>query len=243
MRVGREDRPIIELERPVESESGQFLDGIHLSVVAFPGLVWSGIRARAAIAGEGRAAGRAFDLLRVVAERLERSFAARDILDAAVLMHVADRAEAEQLWTLLDDLALWPEWRELAGRAEKRGLLTSPFEGPVDRERRTRAARRRRYANRARIVAKPRRAIVGYAQLRMLQGRAGLLDTAALGPLRRRVKPSTALRYGLPVFGVPLDRDTTARTLVLETGSSSLVAYTPIGAFALTAGDEVAVDD
>lgn len=242
MRVEGEDRPIIELERPVEADPEQFPDQIHLAAVAFPGYVWGGVPARASLAGEGRGASRAFDVLRVVAERLERPYAARDTVDAAVLTHVAGQEEAERLWALLDELGLWPEWRELAARVREAGLLAPPFDGPVDAERRTRAARLRRYRRRARIVASPRRALAGYAQLRMLQGQAGRLDEAIFRPVRQRVKASTALEYGLPLFGVPLEDEATTPSLVLEPRNSSLVAHTPLGAFALTAGDEVPVD-
>ena len=243
MRVQGEDRPILELERPVESDPGQLADLIHFSAIAFPGHVWGGVPARATLAEQGPGAGRAFDLLRVVAERLERPFAARDVVDAAILTQVAGQADAEHLWALLDELGLWPEWRELAGRVRKAGLLAPPFDGPADAERRTRAAQLRRYRRRAGILARPARAIAGYAQLRMLQRRAGLLDAAIFRPLRKRVKTSTALGYGLPLFGVPLESEAAASSLVLEARNSSLVARTPVGAFALTAGDEVAVED
>jgi hypothetical protein len=239
LRIRGEDRPIIELERPQEND----LDRVHLATVAFPGHVWGGISPRAVVEGEGRAAGHAFDLLRVVAERLERPFAARDVVDAAVLTHATGQEEAERLWALLDEFTLWPEWRELARRVDEVGLLEPPFDGPVDAERRTRAAKLRRYRSRARIAAEPRRAIAGYAQLRMLQGRTGLLDRTVFRPVRQHVESSTALRYGLPLFGVPLDDDVKAPALVLEARNSSLVAHTPVGAFALTAGEEVAVDD
>ena len=234
MRVDGNDLPILQLERPFE---GEYVvgDSIHLSAVALPGYVWGGISPRARLEGEGIAAGPAYDLLRLAAERLEREFAARDVVDAAVLLAGAAEEDREALRRLLDDLRLWPEWDELARRVARSGLLT---EGVPSGGRRRRAlARTRRGLRRASSLASPVRAAAAYAQLRMLQGKGAWIDRRLVGPARRRTSTTWAFAAGLPVFGARIDEGA-SDVVRLERRGRAMLGHTPIGVFALTASEE-----
>lgn len=177
----------------------------------------------------------ALDLAMIVAERVERPYALRDTIDAALLADSMASADRSLLERIVDELDLWPEWGELHRRVEESGLLSQNTLLRVSQGRVT-MTRRRRFARTARLALAPREAAVRYVQSRITTGRSnGVLDL-----VRTRwdalMSARIALERGLPLFGIHVG-DTRASNLTLDSDGSLLFATSPAGTFLLVAGD------
>ncbi|MFD5515493.1 hypothetical protein [Streptomyces sp. NPDC127066] len=168
----------------------------------------------------------------LVAERWERPFRSRDLLDLALLLQHLDETGVRQLRTDLTRTGLWPEWRE-ALRAMAR-LGWRPAAAPS----RTRAAAvRTRLLRAMRTVAlwsSPVRASAVIAQSG-IEGEGGRLAELASDLAHRGFGARRLLGAGLPLFGVPLDGEPADR-LRLDDVGRHLVARTPLGSFLLVSG-------
>ncbi|MGW1065167.1 hypothetical protein ACWD4F_11725 [Streptomyces aureus] len=168
----------------------------------------------------------------LVAERWERPFRTRDLLDLALLLQHLDDEGVRQLRTDLAKTGLWPEWREAmdaVARLGPRPAVTLPG---------TRAAAvRARLLRAARTTARwssPVRAPALIAQSG-IEGEGGRLTELASDLTHRAISARRLLGAGLPLFGVPLD-DEAADALRLDDVGRHLVARTPLGSFLLVSG-------
>ncbi|MFF4537088.1 nucleotidyltransferase family protein [Streptomyces aureus] len=168
----------------------------------------------------------------LVAERWERPFRSRDLLDLALLLQHLDEQGVRQLRTDLTGTGLWPEWREAmdaVARLGRRPAVTLPG---------TRAAaaraRLRRAARTAARWSSPVRAPALIAQSG-IEGEGGRLTELASDLTHRAIGARRLLGAGLPLFGVPLD-DEVADALRLDDVGRHLVARTPLGSFLLVSG-------
>jgi hypothetical protein len=168
----------------------------------------------------------------LVAERWERPFRSRDLLDLVLLLRGLDAAGAEQLRADLGRAGLWPEWREAVSRI--RGLGWRPAVTLPG----TRAAAVRERALRAlRAVRRESHPVRGLARLARtgIEAEDGRLADFASDLLERWPGPLRVLDLGLPLFGVPLDGPASA-DFGLERRGRHLLARTPLGPFLLVAG-------
>ncbi|WRZ88141.1 nucleotidyltransferase family protein [Streptomyces sp. NBC_01007] len=168
----------------------------------------------------------------LVAERWERPFRTRDLLDLALLLQHLDGTGVQQLRADLARTGLWPEWREALramARLGWRPAVTLPHT-------RT-AAVRARLLRAARATARwssPVRAPALVAQSG-IEGEAGRLADLASDLAHRGIGARRLLDAGLPLFGVPLEDEPTDR-LRLDDVGRHLVARTPLGSFLLVTG-------
>ena len=175
--------------------------------------------------------GVAKNIVALLAERWERAFRSRDVLDLAVLL--PGLPDDGSLPAMLDETGLWPEWVELARKVAELGWLP-PGAPPLDAGRR----RRELVARHARDLAgwsHPVRALGTLAQ-RTVDGDRGPGWDRFADVVHRRVGVRRLLAAGLPVFGVPLDADDRADRLVLVCRGGHLVARTPVGSLLLVGG-------
>ncbi|MEV6192020.1 nucleotidyltransferase family protein [Streptomyces sp. NPDC051920] len=168
----------------------------------------------------------------LVAERWERPFRSRDLLDLALLLQHLDDTGVRQLRTDLARTGLWPEWREALramARLGWRPSVTLPHT-------RTAAVRARllRAARTATRWSSPVRAPALIAQAG-IEGEGGRLSELASDLAHRGIGARRLLGAGLPLFGVPLDGKPAER-LSLDDVGRHLVARTPLGSFLLVSG-------
>ena len=168
----------------------------------------------------------------LVAERWERPFRSRDLLDLSLLLADLDPAALEQVRADLARIGLWPEWRE-AVRAIRHLGRPAPAVFPgtrsgAARERLLRGSRLlRRWANPVRVLA--------IAAQSGVEDRVGRLADAASDLVQRRVDGRRLLAAGVLLFGVPLEGPPVHEPRLDDVGHH-LVARTPIGSFLLVAG-------
>ncbi|WP_328744038.1 nucleotidyltransferase family protein [Streptomyces sp. NBC_00285] len=137
----------------------------------------------------------------LVAERWERRFRSRDLLDLVLLLGALDEPGLRQLRADLDKAGLWPEWREAMrgiGRLGWRPAVVLPH---------TRAAAVRvrllRSVRTALRWSNPVRAAAFVAQSG-IEGRGGRLAALASDVIHRRPGARRLLTAGVPLFGVPV---------------------------------------
>ncbi|MFE2298700.1 hypothetical protein ACFXAW_10915 [Streptomyces sp. NPDC059445] len=168
----------------------------------------------------------------LVAERWERPFRSRDLLDLALLLQHLDDTGIRQLRTDLTRTGLWPEWREAlraVARLGWRPAVTLPHtRGAAAR------ARLRRAAHATARWSSPVRAPALIAQSG-IEGDGGPLTYLASEFAHRAIGARRLLGAGLPLFGVPLEDEPTDR-LRLDDVGRHLVARTPLGSFLLVSG-------
>ncbi|MGP4009057.1 nucleotidyltransferase family protein [Streptomyces sp. 4N124] len=192
----------------------------------------------------------------LVAERWERHFRSRDLLDLVLLLRAMDEQGVRQLRADLDKAGLWPEWREAMrgiGRLGWRPAVVLPHtRAATVRVRLLRSARMAlRWSNPVRAAA--------FAAQSGIEGGGGRLAALASDLVHRRPGARRLLTWGVPLFGVPLDARVDAasnapaseRPDVLMGGSPDaepverlrlddvgrhLVARTPLGSFLLVSG-------
>ncbi|MET8097920.1 nucleotidyltransferase family protein [Streptomyces sp. NPDC005236] len=168
----------------------------------------------------------------LVAERWERPFRSRDLLDLALLLQHLDGTGVGQLRTDLSRTGLWPEWREAV-----RAMARLGWRPAVTLPRTRTAAARARLVRAARTTARwssPVRATALIAQSGV-EGEGGRLAELASDLAHRAIGARRLLGAGLPLFGVPLD-DEPADRLRLDDVGRHLVARTPLGSFLLVSG-------
>ncbi|MFF3415863.1 nucleotidyltransferase family protein [Streptomyces sp. NPDC002698] len=168
----------------------------------------------------------------LVAERWERPFRSRDLLDLALLLQHLDETGVRQLRTDLDRTGLWPEWRE-ARRAMAR-LGWRPAVAPPHTRASSVRTRLLRAMRTAALWSSPVRAPALIAQSG-IEGEGGRLAELASDLAHRGFGARRLLGAGLPLFGVPLD-DEPAGRLRLDDVGRHLVARTPLGSFLLVSG-------
>lgn len=241
LRVDDEPQVLVRLEREAEDPVLVLPELVELASVGLFGDLRGIPPRRALLPGSEPVV---VDLALVVVERLERPFGGRDLVDAGLLLErLGDQAPA--LWAALDDLDLWPEWRELEALAAAVGVLPADVRPPADRARRSVRARGRRLARGLRGLLPPARAAVSVAQRRTMSraSEGPWLDRGLRLLSERLADPERVLALGLPLFGFPLEngrdgRETTDE-LVLEPSRRLVLARTPVGRFALVSGDVV----
>ncbi|QMU77881.1 nucleotidyltransferase family protein [Streptacidiphilus sp. PB12-B1b] len=168
----------------------------------------------------------------LVAERWERPFRSRDLLDLMLLLGELDRQELAQVAADLARTGLLPQWREAMRRIARLGWsppATVPAPGAaVVRARLLRAAGAlRRWSSPVRLLAAAAQAGV--------EEQAGRLADTASDLLHRWAGPRRALAAGVPLFAVPLDGAPGPEWRLDDVGRQ-LVARTPIGSFLLVCG-------
>ncbi|MEV7075151.1 nucleotidyltransferase family protein [Streptomyces sp. NPDC093990] len=199
----------------------------------------------------------------LVAERWERPFRSRDLLDLVLLLRALDEQGGRQVRADLDKAGLWPEWREAMRRIDRLGwrpaIVLPHTRAAAVRVRLLRTARAvLRWSNPVRAVA--------FAAQSGIEGRGGRLSALASDLVHRRPGARRLLSAGVPLFGVPLDAgtDTAARGpagadpdgamaskgsmdeapdaaepvehMRLDDVGRHLVARTPLGSFLLVSG-------
>lgn len=173
----------------------------------------------------------AVSLVALVAERWEREFRSRDLLDLTLILDALDDAGIRAARTDLGRAGLWPQWRQAV--AAIRALGWQPPELPVPRF----AVAREQAARAARALIRrlhPVRAIAALALSGVEQEAGRLADIAA--DLTHRLGGRRVLRAGLPLFAVPLEDPVRTGALRLDDVRGHLVARTPVGSFLLVAG-------
>ncbi|MDI5962324.1 hypothetical protein [Streptantibioticus silvisoli] len=176
--------------------------------------------------------------LALVAERWEREFRSRDLLDLTLLLRELDAAGVAELRAGLALAGLWPEWCEAMDRVGRLGwrpaVVLPDARRAAARERVLRAGRAvRRWCSPVRLLAGLARA---GAEDDVSGWRTAFYD-AASDLLHLRVGTRRLLAAGVPLFAVPLDeRPDTTPGLDLVTVGRHLVARTPLGVFLIAAG-------
>jgi hypothetical protein len=168
----------------------------------------------------------------LVAERWERSFRSRDLLDLALLLQNLDEEGVRQVHDDLARTGLWPEWREamrgIVGLGWQPAVVLSHTRAAAGRARLLRAARAAlRWSNPVRGLA--------FAAQSGIEGEGGRFADVASDLVHRRVGTRRLLAAGVPLFGVPLDGER-AGHLRLDDAGRHLVARTPLGSFLLVSG-------
>jgi hypothetical protein len=172
-------------------------------------------------------------LVALVAERLERPFTSRDVLDLGVLSDALTDTVRDAVRGGLTTARLWPAYRELCEQVERSGLKTGPLlEDPT----RTRRQRRADLPRRLAALTHPVRA-AGYLATSTVDADRGRVADRLVRILHERVGGRRLLRAGVPLFGVPVDgRRTDGARMLLADRGHRLLAATPVGTFLLTAG-------
>ena len=180
------------------------------------------------------------NLLMLLFERFEQPYRARDLVDAALMLHALRGHTA--LWHEIDRLGLWPEFTELAGLLERAEL------GPVPAHPRPRAlslagSRARRGARRLTGLRRPADAAVRHLQQRLVFDHLSRPERLLWSAAERRLSTVRALRAGLLCFGLPVPgvRPEVAAATVRQRDGLTFVD-TPVARFLLTAGDDVDQD-
>lgn len=170
----------------------------------------------------------------LLAERWERRFTSRDLLDLALLTQRLTSPARQSLTESLEQSSLWPEWREAARALDALGWL--PRMELMDT---TSAPGRDAVARLRRALAgwgHPLRAASYLAQSTVDADRGKLADWLA-AQLHRRIGCERLLHAGVPLFGVPLDDGGhDIAEMALTSRGGHIVAQTPVGDFLLVTG-------
>jgi len=178
-----------------------------------------------------RPTGPARQVLALLEEGFERSWLARDLLDASLLLMEIGAHDVARLLDEVALLGLGVEWDSLARSLRALGLVDDEL-CPVDRAVRWRSAARRA-AYGASLASRP----AGVAALglqRWQARRAGPLGNAVERRALQRVRARAVLEAGLPLWGVRTGPPQAADDgLRLEQRADGLYAATPVGTFLL----------
>jgi hypothetical protein len=205
---------------------------IEVSTVALTGNVW---RPEQPSAPHARDAPTVKNVVAILAERAERAFTTRDLLDLALLLEDLDAGLGAVLDDGLERSGMWPEWHEALAGLAPLGLLPAGFD-PAASARRARSTRLRRLLRGAATLANPLTATVYWTQARLVDDAEHPVADRVSKLVGERVGGERLLRSGLPLFGVPLDPDRRAPDLRLELRGRHLVAISPVGSFLLVSG-------
>ena len=172
-------------------------------------------------------------IVALVAERLERPFTSRDVLDLGVLSAALTGTGRDVLRAALTTARLWPAYRELCRHLERTGLATGPL---LEDRCRTKRQHLTDLPRRVAALTHPVRA-AGYLATSTADADRGRLADRLVRVLHERVGGRRLLRAGVPLFGVPVDdRRSGGDRMLLADRGHRLLAATPIGTFLLTAG-------
>jgi len=182
----------------------------------------------------------------LVAERLERRFTSRDVLDLAVLAGAVGPAGTAMLRDGLDQARLWPQYRELRRLLARAGLLpgdtgdgpvggTGQGDGGLPTVRRPVPARAADRLRQARRWSHPLRA-AGYLAGTTVDADRGRLADLLVRGLHERIGARALLAAGVPLFGVPVDDRPHGTGLLLADRGARLLARTPVGTYLMVAG-------
>jgi hypothetical protein len=258
---GRNEETAVVVAMALAAEDPERFDdyAVEVSTVALTGNVW---RPEQRSVPHARDAPMVKNVVALLAERVERRFTSRDLLDLALLLDRIDRTDrieridrTEQIdqadrieqghRAVLDDglerAGMWPEWHEAVtqlaelDRRSGLGLLPAGFD-PAASAGRARAARLRRAARATATLAHPLKAVTYWTQARLVDEREHPVADRVSRLLGERVGGERLLRHGLPLFGVPLDPARRTPELRLERRGRHLVATSPVGSFLLVAG-------
>lgn len=173
----------------------------------------------------------AASMVALVAERWERPYTSRDLIDLAV---IAWRMP-ERGWTLvrdgLDAASLWPQWREFRNLLAGVGLSV-PAATPA-----CRGTAGRRLRDRGRGLASwahPVRA-AGMLAVRTVDADRGRAADALARALHKQLGARRLLAAGVTLYGVPFDDARPSTGLALADCGGHLLARTPVGTFLLVA--------
>jgi hypothetical protein len=174
----------------------------------------------------------ATSLVVLVAERYERRFTTRDVLDAALLGASLGTEGTASLRNALTETRLWPEWAELARSVARCRMLPALPRG----ERRGIAPWQRvsRAADVARRWGHPTRA-AGYLMLGTVDEERNAMWERFAYTAGRRVSAQRLLELGVPLFAVPLDDSVQTPALSFSPHDRQLCCTTPLGSFLLVA--------
>lgn len=170
----------------------------------------------------------------LVAERWERPFLSRDMLD---FMLLARQLGADDIAVLREHLArtlLWPEWQE-ARRSLARLGWQLPFDLPEAASLARQARIRRLVRDGARLV-NPIRSMAFVAQ-RTVESEGARFAESVSDFFHERIGARHALAAGMPMFGVPVgppEPDVAGLRLVQH--GHHLVASCPVGVYLLVTG-------
>jgi hypothetical protein len=188
------------------------------------------MRTRAHRLGSSARSTLATSIITLVAERWERRFTSRDVLDLFLLERAATAEDRAALREGLGQCGLWPAYRELRHAVTRAGLGPGPgLGGSGHRDPRQSVSR---LVERMMRWAHPVR-VLGYL--------AGTTVDTDRGPhvdwigrqVQERAGGRRLLALGLPMFGVPLGDRRTPGVLQLDEQGGHLVANTPAGSFLL----------
>jgi hypothetical protein len=176
----------------------------------------------------------ATNLVAITAERWERPFTSRDLIDLTLLRPALTEPDVAALRAGLSAVGLWPEWRELTRAAAPLDPgadgWPEPPAGTLPRTWLTRGF------STARWWTHPLRLLGSVAASTVERDRGRLADWLS-AVLHERVGADRLRAAGLPLFGVPLDppEPTGAGTDLVRHGRL-LSCRTPVGSFLLASG-------
>ncbi|GAA3816984.1 hypothetical protein GCM10022226_42060 [Sphaerisporangium flaviroseum] len=177
------------------------------------------------------------NLVALLFERFEQPYRARDLVDAAVLLGDAPLPALKACALAVHELALWPEYAELASLLEATGPAVPAL--PGDLRLLTRAGQARRRVRAASGLRRPLNLALTSLQNRMMDGGSGALARRVWGLAERRLDTRAALDAGLLLFALPVEGDHHAERATLRERGGTLWADTPVGGFVLVHGEEV----
>jgi hypothetical protein len=174
----------------------------------------------------------AASLISLIAERRERHYTSRDLLDLAV---VATRM-SQNGWALvrrgLDAGWFWPQWGEIRALLGPVGLslpaTTPPLAPTAWRRLRDRSRYVARWANPVRAA--------GFLATTTVETDRGRIADALAHALHERLGARRLLAAGVPLYGVAVDPDPCSTGLHLVDHGRHLLAHTPVGSFLMVAG-------
>ncbi|WP_162907790.1 nucleotidyltransferase family protein [Allorhizocola rhizosphaerae] len=164
----------------------------------------------------------------LVAERWERRFNSRDVLDLYLLERAATPQDMAALRIGLAESGLGRAYRQLTRAVDRSGLV-SEHRARLDAPSRVDI---RRVADRTRRWMHPVRAL-GYLAATTVEDERGPLVDRIGQLVHERAGARRLLSLGLPLFGVPLSHDPAGVGLRLTDQGGQLVAHTPVGSFML----------
>lgn len=233
VRVEGHPEVVLSLTRPSEDPWLCALETVEISSLSFAGNGWTVPAARRLPGGE-TLSDEVLQIAALLEERCERSYRARDALDALVLLDAMAPSDVNNFLDVVDGLKLWPEWTELALKVAAFASLRGDT---LLRGRRTR----------------------GHVASALTRGTRGLLSCLSPGrvagallerwtvrriPDHRRLAVSwwvheklhaeRVLASGRPLFGLrSAGGDLIAEDLAIKRKGRHLWAETPLGAFVL----------
>jgi hypothetical protein len=182
------------------------------------------------------------NILRLLYERYEQPFRARDLVDAVVLHNGLAVDELRALHDAVAALSLDLEYGELVDLVGRTGL--GPLPGWPARRLSSATIRVRRMARDASYFLRPLAGVARQLQQRLMNGELGYVQGRAWDAVQQRLSVPSAISGGLLAFGLPLDGPPPAVTkTVLYRRGTLAWADTPIARFLLTIGDYVALGD